>query len=122
MAGDLGITMATSDGPISISSVQNSSLIAFPVQATNFSGLNDLSVSGYYTGSTSGTIQVKINDLIGGTDSFSWRFVATDSDSGEWSSSISITAGHAVLLAAGVYVTFAHNTNHGGSELWYIAV
>lgn len=76
------------------------------------SGLNDLTTSGTYVGTTDKSYKVFIYST-GATDTFKW----SDDDGVTWSSAIYIT-GSAQSLSDGVEITFAATTGHTSSDSW----
>lgn len=120
--GGSGISMTTRDGPIHISSVQSSSTIGAVNASTG--GLNDLALTGYYTGTADGTLYVQIAAVTGSADTFTWRFVprGVSPASVALSPPAAITAGHAVYLSDGVSAVFNHNTGHTGTEQWFAVI
>lgn len=78
-------------------------------------GLDDLSVSGSYNGSTDIRYRVDINS-VGPVDAFRWR----DDDGGAWSADIPITGG-AQALEKGISVTFGNTTGHDLSDQWILS-
>jgi len=75
--------------------------------------LDDLSVSGTYTGGVARTYSIEIVDTIG-TNTFRYKV-----DDGSWSAAITMT-GSAQLLSDGVYITFAATAGHGANDSWTI--
>lgn len=75
--------------------------------------LDDLSLTGTFTGSVAATFEVEI-DAEGAPDTFQWR-----KDSGSWTTGVSVT-GAAQLLSDGISVTFAATTGHSYSFKWTI--
>lgn len=85
------------------------------------SGLNDLTVSGNFTGGDD--IQLIVEIVSTGTiDEFRWRrdiVIGTSSVMGEWSPNIRITTG-AQYLANGISITFNAKTGHTSGDFWTI--
>lgn len=87
--------------------------------------LNDMTVSGEYTGFATGYYEIRIA-VEGTPDTFQWRFVTTEigfPTFGVWSNPVSIT-GAAQLISRGIYATFAATTGHtaGSNGPWRIYV
>ena len=78
-------------------------------------GLNDLTESGAYTGSTDIRYVVEIN-VVGATDEFRW----SNDDGASWSADIPIT-GAAQLLEDGLSITFGAITGHDITDEWIIS-
>lgn len=86
-----------------------------PLSSVTFSGsgLNDLTVSGTYTGSLNATYVVVI-DAEGTPDTFKW---SNDGGDTYEATGVAIT-GSAQTLEKGISVTFAATTGHTNTESW----
>jgi hypothetical protein len=80
------------------------------------SGLNDLTVSGTYTGSANATYYVEI-DGASTPDTFKW---SNDNGSSFEATTVAIT-GAAQTLENGISITFAATTGHTSTEYWTFA-
>lgn len=91
----------------------------FQIQAETFtgSGLDDMSVSGAYTGSLSDSYVVKI-DAVGTPDTFKW---SRDAGTTWVATGVAIT-GAVQTLEQGITVTFAATTGHTVNDLWTIPI
>jgi hypothetical protein len=78
-------------------------------------GLNDLSVSGTYNGTTDIRYIVDIN-AVGATDSFRW----SNDDGASWSADILIT-GAPQTIENGISVTFGFTTGHQLDDQWILS-
>lgn len=77
------------------------------------SGLNDVTFSGIYTGTTAGTLSLCI-DAAGTPDSFKWNI-----NGGADTTGVVITAG-GQLLIEGIIVNFSATTGHTVGDIWII--
>lgn len=91
----------------------NSGNVSAPVQVVG-SGLDDVSVSGTYTGTEYTTYHLKISST-GTPDQFDW----SDDDGATWTTNVAMT-GAAQLLSNGVSVTWAATTGHTLNDEWRI--
>lgn len=75
-------------------------------------GLNDLTVSGTYTGITNRIYKVEINTE-DAPDTFNW----SDDNGATWTNAVAMT-GAPQLLSNGVSIDFAATTGHTSTDLW----
>lgn len=78
-------------------------------------GLDDITITGTYTGTTDIRYQIDIN-AVGVPDSFRW----SSDDGATWSADIAIT-GAAQSFDAGLSVTFGATTGHDLSDNWIVS-
>ena len=78
-------------------------------------GLNDITISGTYTGTTDVRYQVDIS-VLGLPDEFRW----SNDNGANWSSNIAIT-GSSQTLEQGLSITFSNSTGHLDSDNWIIS-
>jgi hypothetical protein len=84
--------------------------------STTVTGLNDMTSSGTFTGTTNRTFRIQI-DSIGVPDTFSW-FKSAPTQTIPDASGVTITAGVPITLTDGMIVTFATSTGHTLGDRW----
>lgn len=87
-------------------------------------GLEDIVVSGTYSGSNAGTwFEIEIDDATEGANTFRWRQFIDDPDDphySDWTDGVAITPGSPTTLADGISVDFGSNTGHMLYSLWVV--
>lgn len=114
--GDIAIAAAAlinADTYSCVTATAPTSIISDPVFTGT--GLDDLSVSGVYSGSASTTYIIEIDGTV--PDTFQW----SDDNGATWTTGVTIT-GSSQLLSNGVSITFAAITGHTLGDIWTITV
>jgi phage tail sheath gpL-like len=111
-SGDIAIAAAALINADAMSTVIATAPTALSTPIFTGTGLNDLTISGTYTGTTNKVYIIEINTAAT-PDTFNW----SDNDGSTWTSAVAMT-GSPQLLSNGVSVDFAATTGHTDEDSW----